>query len=86
MLQERVPEAIAIITRELAGIPQGFLGELHTVCWISDREGFVGKPTWRELLAGARPLPLEAADPGEWQHGWQYTTHLPHLNTIARRT
>ena len=31
-----------------------------------------GRPTWEELLAGARPLPLEAADPGEWQHGWQY--------------
>ena len=30
------------------------------------------RPTWEELLAGARPLPPEAADPGEWQHGWQY--------------
>ena len=72
MLQERVPEATAIITRELAGIPRGCLGELHTACGILDREGFVGRPTWEELLAGARPLPPEAADPGEWQHGWQY--------------
>ena len=65
-LQERVPEATAIITRELAGIPRGCLGELHTACGILDREGFVGRPTWEELLA------VEAADPGEWQHGRQY--------------
>ena len=72
MLQERVSVATAIITRELAGILQDCLGELHTACGIFDREGFVGKPTWEELLAGARPLPPGAADPGEWQHGWQY--------------
>ena len=67
MLQERVPEATALITRELAGIPRGCLGELHTACGILDREGFVGRPTWEELLAGARPLPPLVADPGEWQ-------------------
>ena len=58
MLQERVPEATAIITRELAGIPRGCLEELHTACGILDREGFVGRPTWEELLAGARSLLL----------------------------
>ena len=39
---------------------------------ILDRVGFVGRPTWEELLAGARPLPPEVADPGDWQYGWQY--------------
>ena len=35
--------------------------------------GFVARPTWEELRAGARPhLPPEHAEPGEWQHGWQY--------------
>ena len=72
MLQERVPEATAILTRELAGIHRGCLGELHTACGILDREGFVGRPTWDELLAGARPLPPEAADSGEWQQGWEH--------------
>ena len=35
------------------------------------REGFVGRPSWEERAAAISPPPL-SADPGEWQHGWQY--------------
>ena len=42
-------------------------------CFRRFGSGFVGRPTWEELRAGARPpLPLERAEPGEWQHGRQY--------------
>ena len=37
-----------------------------------------------ELRAGARPpLPPERAEPGEWQHGWQY--HASSFRTFGRR-
>ena len=43
------------------------------MCTFGDRSGFVGRPTWEALRAGARaPLPPEGAEPGEWQHGWQH--------------
>ena len=38
---------------------------------ILEREGFVGRPSWFELKAGARPPSPLTADPWEWQHGWQ---------------
>ena len=84
ILQERVPEATATITREMA-ILRGCLGELHTACGILDCEGFVGRPTWEELLAGARPPKPEPQTVANGSMAGS-TTHLPHLNTISGRT
>ena len=43
------------------------------MCTFGDRSGFVGRPTWEALRAGARaPLPPEGTEHGEWQHDWQY--------------
>ena len=51
----------------------GCLGALVNVSDVLDRSGFVARPTWEELRVGARPPLLpERAEPGEWQHGWQY--------------
>ena len=75
MLQERVPDATEVLARELARMPvEGCLGELHTACGILDRQCVVNRPSWEELLAGARPTPPLVAEPREWQHGWQYYT------------
>ena len=37
-----------------------------------DRSGFVGWPHWDNVRAGFRPPPKTVAEPGEWQHGWQF--------------
>ena len=73
MLQERVPNATEVLARELARMPvEGCLGELHTAwgSWIVK----ASSTDMEELLAGARPTPPLVADPGEWQHGWQFYT------------
>lgn len=37
------------------------------------REGFSSSwPTGAQVVAGARPRQPEAAEPGEWAHGWQF--------------
>ena len=40
---------------------------------VLQQSGF-STPTFREVLAGARPPPPpgDGADPGEWRHGWQF--------------
>ena len=37
-----------------------------------ERQGFVGRPSWVDLQAGARPPPTTLTEPGEWTHGWQF--------------
>ena len=38
-----------------------------------DRCGFVDRPNWEALRRVLQPRPPgAAAEPGEWQHGWQY--------------
>ena len=37
-----------------------------------DRCGFIGRPSWEELQAGARPPVVDSAEPGDWLHGWQH--------------
>ena len=42
-----------------------------------DRSGFVDRPGWHQLRMGARPPLVASAEPGEWQHGWQYHASSP---------
>ena len=37
-----------------------------------ERAGFVLRPGWAALRDGARAPVVSSAEPGEWQHGWQY--------------
>ena len=46
--------------------------ELQESTRVLDANGFIGRPSWTSLRAGARPPPPTVAEPGEWQHGWQY--------------
>ena len=39
--------------------------------------GFLQRPEWAQLRAGARPPLIPSAEPGEWQHGWQYHASSP---------
>ena len=48
------------------------LAELRTATRLLERQGFVERPTWVDLVAGKRPPEKEKAEPGEWNHGWQY--------------
>ena len=74
MIDKRLPALSRTVVRELSEVaPLGCLGALVNASDVLDRSGFVARPTWEELRAGARPpLPPERAEPGEWQHGWQY--------------
>eukprot|EP00973_Karenia_brevis_P033100 4567827-Karenia_brevis.AAC.1 len=33
-------------------------------------------PTWQQVYNGVRPAQVESAEPGEWQHGWQYCASI----------
>ena len=72
MLHDRLPAATEEMLAQLRGEPEGCLLELQVASMVLVREGFVSRPSWEELKAGARPPPPLTADPGEWQHGWQY--------------
>ena len=53
------------------------LGALVGASDVLDRSGFVAQPTWEEFLF------LLSAEPGEWQHGWQY--HAPSSSELHFR-
>ena len=74
MLSERLPHIADLVVDQMAdGAPlDGCLGELCKATEILDRSGFVGRPEWGDLRAGARPPVPESPELGEWQHGWQY--------------
>ena len=73
MLEQRLPQIMADIMSQVAEpIATGCLGELQASAARLDREGFVGRPSWSDLRRGARPQDQQSAEPGEWQHGWQY--------------
>ena len=77
MLRDRLPAATEEILAHSSGEPEGCLHELQTASGILDREGFVGRPSWQELRAGARPPPPPlTVDP---------TTRLPLPNTTFGR-
>ena len=60
MIQTRLPEIADAAMRQMeAREATGCLAELQE---------FVGRPQWADL----RPPPSTVAEPGEWQHGWQY--------------
>ena len=73
MISERLPAvATSIVTALENQDARGCLGELSESARRLDREGFVSRPDWRALSRGARPPVVSNAEPGEWQHGWQY--------------
>ena len=78
MISERLPslgdEILEAMTGEQAG---GCIEELVSAAGQLDRGGFLKRPDWLQLRAGARPpAPLDA-EPGEWQHGWQFHASSP---------
>ena len=72
MISQRLPEGANDIVTQLAGEPAGCLAELQSAANELDRCGFVGRPSWEALKAGARPPAPEVTEPGEWLHGWQH--------------
>ena len=74
MLKARVPAVAEQAVRELSsGRPDAeCLKAVHQAGKLLDREGFVRRPDWRELLDGTRPTQHYKAELGEWAHGWQY--------------
>ena len=55
----------------------GCLEQLQAAGLILDRGGFLRRPEWVRLRACARPPQNPSAEPGEWQHGWQYHVSSP---------
>ena len=80
MLRDRLPAATEEILAHLSGEPEGCLRELQTASGILDREGFVGRPSWQELRAGARPPPPLHCRP------WGMGTWLAVLRVFRFRT
>ena len=72
MTSQRLPEVANDIVTQLAEEPAGCLAELQSAANDLDRCGFVGRPSWEALKAGARPLAPEVTEPGEWFQGWQH--------------
>ena len=74
MIHQRLPEVADTIVESLEGPREvgGCIGELRAVTAALDQQGFIGRPTWTDLKAGARPPPANLTEPGEWAHGWQF--------------
>ncbi|CAK0821170.1 unnamed protein product, partial [Prorocentrum cordatum] len=77
MLHQRRPVEAAAIRDLLDGTRPGRRGNLAAAAaaaQLLETEGF-RIPSWTDLLQGLRPEApprSEAAEPGEWQHGWQF--------------
>ena len=76
MLQQRLPDlaAQAVDLLQRAEPSCTCLDEVKEAAELLSREGFVDRPSFQDLLEGARPRQpsLEGAERGEWPHGWQY--------------
>ena len=73
MLQQRLPNlSREVMDRLSIEGATGCLGELQAATRTMDRSRFIDRPSWEALQRGVRPQPPAAAEPGEWQHGWQY--------------
>ncbi|CAK0891154.1 unnamed protein product [Prorocentrum cordatum] len=77
MLHQRRPVEAAAIRDSLDGTRPGRRGNLAAAAaaaQLFETEGF-RRSFWTDLLQGLRPEApprSEAAEPGEWQHGWQF--------------
>ena len=78
MISARLPslgeEILEVMTGEQAG---GCIDERVSAAGQLDRGGFLQRPDWLQLRAGARPPVALDAEPGEWQHGWQFHASSP---------
>ena len=74
MISSRLPDLAESIVEDLCNgvADRGYLAELLSAADSLNRSGFVARPDWRALRAGARPPIPEFHEPGERQHGWQY--------------
>ena len=72
MISQRLPGVANDVVAQLNEEPEGCLVELQGAAIHLDRCGFIGRPSWEELQAGARPPVVDSAEPGDWLHGWQH--------------
>ena len=78
MLSQRLPALTDQIMQSLDSVHDGgCLEQLQAAGLSLDRGGFLRRPEWAQLRAGARPPLTPSAEPGEWQHGWQYHASSP---------
>ena len=71
MYQDRLPAVAQSVSDQLESEETvGCVGSLQHAAEALDRSGFLG--SWEQLRAGVGPPPDTVAEPGEWQHGWQY--------------
>ena len=78
MIADRLPQVAAHVVGTVTNeeVPTGCLGELKDAAAQLDRAGSVLRPDWASLRDGARP-PVSSAEPGEWQHEWQFSMLPP---------
>ena len=74
MLSTRLPTLTDQIIEHLenGGVGCHCLQELTESTLRLDRSGFLNRPEWLPLRDGVRPPTPSSAEPGEWQHGWQF--------------
>ena len=73
MLSQRLPALTDQIMQSLDSVQDGgCLEQLQAAGLSLDRGGFLRRPDWVQLRAGARPPLIPSAEPSEWQQGWQY--------------
>ena len=75
MIHQRIPAVATDILNDLLNNTppvDGCLAELLTATNRLDRQGFISRPSWGELIGGLRPESRQDNEPGEFQHGWQY--------------
>ena len=78
MLSQRLPALTDQIMQSLDSVHDGgCLEQLQAAGLSLIRGGFLRRPEWAQLRAGARPPLTPSAEPGEWQHGWQYHASSP---------
>ena len=66
MIQARLPAIAHCCTSILQVAPRGCVGELLETSRVLDLSGFIGRPNWVHVRAGARSPPVTVVDPGEW--------------------
>ena len=77
IIAERVPALGARVLQELESeaSPVRSVQQAVAAEAVVSGQHFREKPTWRELVAGARPPRRDEeydAEPGQWPHGWQF--------------